>query len=41
MRYVQPIFDPEDSVRNQVETIGYKKVAERDFNGVTVWEYIR
>ncbi|TSC90496.1 MAG: Uncharacterized protein G01um10145_168 [Microgenomates group bacterium Gr01-1014_5] len=41
MRYVQPIFDPEDTVRNQVETVGYKKVAERDFNGVTVWEYIR
>lgn len=39
MRYVQPMFDPEDNVRNQIEKAGYKKVAERDFNGVVVWEY--
>lgn len=39
MRYVQPMFDPEDNVKNQIEKAGYKKVTERDFNGVVVWEY--
>jgi 4-amino-4-deoxy-L-arabinose transferase-like glycosyltransferase len=39
MRYVQPIFDPEDTLRNRVESDGYKKVGEYDFNGVTVWKY--
>ncbi|MFH1864200.1 MAG: glycosyltransferase family 39 protein [bacterium] len=39
MRYVQPIFDPEDKVRAQVEKMNYIKQAEYDFNGVVVWKY--
>lgn len=38
-RYVQPIFDPTDSTRKKIELLGFKKVDEKDFNGVTVWEY--
>ncbi|MEK7521777.1 MAG: glycosyltransferase family 39 protein [Patescibacteria group bacterium] len=38
-RYVQPIFDPTDQVRKSVEGMGFTKVEERDFNGVTVWKY--
>jgi len=41
MRYIQPIFDPEDAVRQEVEDRGYKKFAEYDFNGVVVWKYTR
>lgn len=40
-RYVQPIFDPQDNVRETVESAGYSKMDERDFNGVTVWKYKR
>lgn len=39
MRYVQPIFDPNDNLRALVESKGYKKEAELDFNGVVVWKY--
>lgn len=39
MRYVQPIFDPDDSVRYEVEKLGFKKLGEFDFNGVVVWRY--
>jgi hypothetical protein len=38
-RYVQPIFDPQDTVRGKVEQTGYKKTNEKDFNGIVVWEY--
>lgn len=38
-RYVQPIFDPDDALRERVEELGYIKRAEHDFNGVIVWEY--
>ncbi len=41
MRYVQPIFDPKDTLRRKVEGTGYRKIEERDFNGVVVWEYRR
>jgi len=37
-RYVYNIFDPEDKLRRQVE-FDYKKISEKDFNGVVVWEY--
>lgn len=40
-RYVQPIFDPTDSARRKIELLGFKKVDEKDFNGVTVWEYAK
>jgi len=39
MRYVQPIFDPKDLLRQKVEGSGYQKVEEKDFNGVTIWYY--
>jgi len=39
VRYVQPIFDPEDKVRQSVEALGYQKLGEYDFNGVTIWRY--
>ncbi len=41
MRYVQPIFDPQDSLRKKIESVGYQKLVEKDFNGVTVWVYER
>lgn len=40
-RYVQPIFDPDDALRERVKELGYIKRAEHDFNGVVVWEYAR
>ena len=39
IRYVQPIFDPQDLVKVSVEHQGFMKVDERDFNGVTIWKY--
>ncbi|MDO8503196.1 MAG: glycosyltransferase family 39 protein [bacterium] len=39
MRYVQPILDPQDTLRQKVEGGGYRKLGEHDFNGVVVWEY--
>ncbi|MFZ5932928.1 MAG: glycosyltransferase family 39 protein [Patescibacteria group bacterium] len=39
MRYVQPIFDPEDTVRKRVEGLGFEKAREYDFDGVVVWRY--
>ncbi len=39
IRYVQPIFDVTDMVRQNIEMAGYKKLTEYDFNGVIVWKY--
>jgi uncharacterized membrane protein len=39
VRYVQDIFDPEDTTRLKVENLDYKKTSELDFNGVLVWKY--
>ncbi len=39
MRYVQPIFDPEDKLKSRVEGLGYRKTIELDFNGPVVWKY--
>src|SRR3989344_921668 len=41
IRYVQPIFDPEEKLKMAIESYGYLKIQEKDFNGVTVWEYIK
>jgi uncharacterized membrane protein len=38
-RYVQPIFDPGDILRQEIETAGYQRQGEYDFNGVVVWKY--
>lgn len=40
MRYVQPIFDPNDNLRQRLEGLGYQKAQEKDFNGVVVWKYL-
>lgn len=40
-RYAQPIFDPADTVRKKVESMGYNRVAEYDFNGVVFWKYLK
>lgn len=40
-RYVQAIFDPQDSVRQNIEKAGFKKTEEYDFTGVVVWKYIK
>ena len=40
-RYVQPILDPQDSARRKVELLGFRKVDEKDFNGITIWQYER
>lgn len=37
-RYVYNIFDPEDSLRKQVEE-NYEKITEKNFNGIVIWEY--
>jgi uncharacterized membrane protein len=39
LRYVQPIFDPQDNLRKQIETAGFKKANELDFNSIVIWEY--
>ncbi len=39
MRYVQDIFDPQDLQRIAIETNGYHRFGEHNFNGVVVWEY--
>jgi hypothetical protein len=38
-RYVQPIFDPDDTLRKEIEKAGFVKIEERDFNGVVFWHY--
>lgn len=39
IRYVQEIFDPNDVLKNHLETAGYKRVGESNFNSVIVWKY--
>lgn len=39
-RYVQPIFDPDDALRRELEKRGYTKRIEYDFNGIVVWKYV-
>lgn len=39
IRYAQPIFDSKELVLKKIEGLGYLKNQEKDFNGVTVWEY--
>jgi len=38
-RYVWEIFDPQDSARKSVESLGYNKTSEYNFNGVVFWKY--
>jgi mannosyltransferase len=39
VRYAEAISDPRDTARLKVESLGYQKVNEYDFNGVVVWKY--
>lgn len=39
LRYVQEVFDPNDLGKTQIESAGYKRVEDRNFNGVEVWKY--
>lgn len=39
IRYAQPISDPQDTTRKEIESLGLHKIAEYDFNGVVVWKY--
>ena len=41
MRYVAEIVDPQDLARQEIESLGYQKVDELNFNGVVVWEYLK
>ena len=41
MRYLQPVFDANDTLRAKIEASGYNKEKEYDFNGVVVWKYTR
>ena len=38
-RYVWQVFDPTDSVRKKIESLGYNKVSEYSFNGVEFYLY--
>lgn len=38
-RYVWQVFDPNDTARKKVESLGYNKVLERNFNGVVFYKY--
>jgi len=40
-RYVWEIFDPSDSVRLKIESLGYNKTSEMNFNGVVFFKYAR
>lgn len=39
-RYVWEIFDPVDTTRRKIESLGYQKTGEYNFNGVAVWKYV-
>lgn len=41
MRYVWNVVDPQDKSRIDIESSGYHKVSEHNFNGVVVWKYIK
>jgi len=41
MRYLQPVFDPFDTLRAKIQDAGYNKEGEYDFNGVVVWKYVK
>lgn len=40
-RYVWEITDPSDETRHKIESLGYTKSGEYDFNGVVLWEYTK
>lgn len=38
-RYVWEIVDPADNTRHKIESLGYNKAGEYNFNGVVFWKY--
>lgn len=40
-RYVWWVFDPADLARKKVESLGYNKELEENFNGVVFWKYYK
>ena len=40
-RYVWEIFDPSDTARLRIESLGYNKTQEFNFGGVILWKYKR
>lgn len=38
-RYVWQVFDPSDAARKKIESLGYNKVLESNFNGVVFYKY--
>ncbi len=39
LRYVQEVSDPSDSTRLKIESVGYRKTGDINFNGILVWRY--
>lgn len=39
IRYVQEIFDPQDSLKTLVEEAKYTKIQESGFNNILIWRY--
>jgi hypothetical protein len=39
VRYVQEIFDPQDKMRQNLESLGFVLMTKKSFNGVVVWKY--
>jgi mannosyltransferase len=39
IRYLQPVFDPNEEILNWLNKTGYNKVKEITFNQLLVWEY--
>jgi len=41
VRYLYTFYDIDDTLKNRVESAGFSKIQELDFNGVVVWKYER
>lgn len=39
IRYLQPVFDPEEKILTWLQNSGYTKERELNFNQISVWEY--
>lgn len=39
IRYLQPIFDPQEKTISWLQSLGYVKIREVSFNQIPVWEY--
>lgn len=39
IRYLQPVFDPQEKILTWLQGLGYTKESELSFNQISVWEY--